>query len=276
LDDWDETDRAKVNPIVGQAGVSAGAGVTDAATIRVITASDGPLNAVLGTTAGAAVITDANGTLQQYLRGIVKLLITSGTIILGAGTNGIGKLTANSGVTIGAVELAAAQTLATLTTLTGGGVASDGVDSGNPVKIGARAVAAEITAVSAADRVDLLTDLVGKLLVLPYANPENFLNGTTAAITDTTSTAVIAAQSGSNRIYVTSIIVTNSHASVGTFVKILDGSTIIWEGYAAPAGGGFAHSFTVPLRGTAATALNAQAVTTGANFIVSAAGYKGV
>lgn len=32
--------------------------------------------AVAGTTGGAAVITDANGTLQQYLRGIVKLLIT--------------------------------------------------------------------------------------------------------------------------------------------------------------------------------------------------------
>lgn len=37
---------------------------------------------------------------------------------LPAGTNGIGKLTANSGVTIGAVELAASQTLATLTTIT--------------------------------------------------------------------------------------------------------------------------------------------------------------
>lgn len=50
------------------------------------------INAVAGTTAGAAVVTDANGTLQQYLRGIVKLLITSGTIILGAGANIIGKV----------------------------------------------------------------------------------------------------------------------------------------------------------------------------------------
>lgn len=33
---------------------------------------------VLGTTAGAAVITDANGTIQQYLRGIIKLAITAG------------------------------------------------------------------------------------------------------------------------------------------------------------------------------------------------------
>lgn len=63
------------------------------------------INAVAGTTAGAAVVTDANGTLQQYLRGIVKLLITSGTIILGAGTNAIGKLAANSGVDIGDVDV---------------------------------------------------------------------------------------------------------------------------------------------------------------------------
>lgn len=37
--------------------------------------------------------------------------------VLGAGTNAIGKLAANSGVTIGAVEIAAAQTLATVTTV---------------------------------------------------------------------------------------------------------------------------------------------------------------
>lgn len=113
---------------------------------------------------------------------------------LPAGTNGIGKLTANSGVTIGAVEIAAAQTLATVTSLsqfagnainTGNGaagtgtlrvtvcsdstgvlgvtqatasslnaqvvgaVAHDGVDSGNPIKIGGKASTTLPTAVSA-------------------------------------------------------------------------------------------------------------------------------
>jgi hypothetical protein len=66
-----------------------GAG-TAAAANRVTLASDDPAVATLGATTGAAVITDANGTIQQYLRGIVKLLITSGTIILGAGANLIG------------------------------------------------------------------------------------------------------------------------------------------------------------------------------------------
>ncbi len=112
--------------------------------------------------------------------------------------------------------------------------------------------------------------------MLPYSNPENFVSGVTAAITDTTSTSTIASAGGSLRNYLTQCMVTNSHATVGTFVKILDGSTVIDEGYAAAAGGGFARTYPTPLRGTAATAVNCQAVTTGANFICSCGGYKGV
>lgn len=40
LDDWDESDRAKVNPIVGVAGVAAGAGAISSSTQRVCVASD--------------------------------------------------------------------------------------------------------------------------------------------------------------------------------------------------------------------------------------------
>lgn len=43
LDDWDETDRAKVNVIAGQAGITAGAGAVAANTPRVTHASDDPL-----------------------------------------------------------------------------------------------------------------------------------------------------------------------------------------------------------------------------------------
>lgn len=42
IDDWDETDRAKVNPIVGQAGVAAGAGAVGVTVQRVTLASDDP------------------------------------------------------------------------------------------------------------------------------------------------------------------------------------------------------------------------------------------
>lgn len=49
IDDWDESDRAKVNPIVGQAGVAAGAGAVGATVQRMTLASDDPAVALLGT-----------------------------------------------------------------------------------------------------------------------------------------------------------------------------------------------------------------------------------
>jgi hypothetical protein len=52
LDDWDETDRAKVNPIAGQAGVAAGAGAVSALTQRVTMASDDPMSAKLPASLG--------------------------------------------------------------------------------------------------------------------------------------------------------------------------------------------------------------------------------
>lgn len=66
MDDWDESDRAKVNPIAGQAGVQGGSGLVTALTQRVVLATDVPLP---------------------------------------AGTNGIGKLTANDGIDIGDVTI---------------------------------------------------------------------------------------------------------------------------------------------------------------------------
>lgn len=53
-------------------------------------------NVALGTTTGAKVITDSTGTIQQYLRGLIYLLVTSGqalvTATLAAGSAIIGKV----------------------------------------------------------------------------------------------------------------------------------------------------------------------------------------
>lgn len=159
-----------------------------------------------------------------------------------------------------------------------GAVAHDAADSGNPVKVGGKAVNAEPTAVANADRANFITDLVGKLITLPYANPENFVSGTTAAMTGTTSTQLIAAPAAGLRNYITQIIVTNSHATVSTFVTIRDGDggTVLYQAYALAAGGGFSITFPVPLRQpTTATRLDVKNETTGANTIANATGYKG-
>lgn len=173
------------------------------------------------------------------------------------------------------------QTLTTINTnivATGtvqGTAASGSSVSGNPVLVGGRAQNAEATPVSNGQAVAAARDLVGKAIVLPYANPENLESGVPAAITDNSSHAIMAAAGAGVRHYVTDCLVTNQHATVGTVVTILDGASAIDQGYAAPAGGGFTHTYPAPRRGTANTALNAQATTTGANILVSCGGYKG-
>ena len=100
--------------------IDLGAGAAGAGTVRVIVASDSP-----GAAPGAVVGNGAAATAQRVT------IANDSTGIL-------------AGVT-------------TVSTLTGGGVAHDGVDSGNPIKTGARAVSTLSTAtlVSAADRAGL-------------------------------------------------------------------------------------------------------------------------
>lgn len=97
IDDWDESDRAKVNPIAGQAGVAAGAGAVGATTQRVTLASDDPGVALLTT------IDADTGSLAGCVGGTEIQVDVVGA--LPAGTNAIGKLAANSGVDIGDVDI---------------------------------------------------------------------------------------------------------------------------------------------------------------------------
>lgn len=99
-------------------------------------------------------------------------------------------------------------------------------------------------------------------------------------LTDTTLTDIVPAQGAGLRIYVTSVIVTNSHATVGTLVTIKDdtpgGTNILCQGYAAEKGGGFALVFNSPPSTNENRKLQAQCGTTGANVYVSVSGYKGI
>ena len=98
LDDWDETNRAAVNTIAGQVGVQGASGVVTALTQRVVLATD---------------------------------------VALPAGTNGIGKLTANSGVDIGDVDVT---TVVPGTGATNLGKAEDGPHTTGDVGVMALAV----------------------------------------------------------------------------------------------------------------------------------------
>jgi hypothetical protein len=161
----------------------------------------------------------------------------------------------------------------------GGTVATNVAITDNPVNTGGQAVSSENTAVTATRKVQFVADLVGKQIVLPYANPENFVSGAiTSAMTGTTTTSLIAAPAAGLRNYITQITISNSHATVGTDVIIQDGSggTTLYTIPAAAAYGGATLSFPTPLRQpTTATAIFCANVTTGSSTKVSASGYKG-
>lgn len=97
---------------------------------------------------------------------------------LPAGTNAIGKLAANSGVTIGAVELAAAQTLAAVTTITNvvhvddnGGALT--VDNGGTFAVQATVAAGATTIAKAEDVASADADVGVPAMAVRKATPAN-------------------------------------------------------------------------------------------------------
>lgn len=106
IDDWDESDRAKVNLIVGQAGIAAGAGAVAATVPRVTLASDDPAvaalqiidNCISGSEAQVDVVTvptdpfganadaaSATGSISAKLRFIASTGIPiTGTVTVGS------------------------------------------------------------------------------------------------------------------------------------------------------------------------------------------------
>jgi hypothetical protein len=147
-----------------------------------------------------------------------------------------------------------------------GDVASDAVDSGNPVKVGALAKSGDITAVADADRVNLIATLLGKLVSVPYATPAKTWSYPAAAggLVNTTGVTAKAAAGAGIRNYVTRAQVINSHQTTSTEVVIRDGAagTVLWRGWAQAAGGGATVQFDPPLRGTANTLVEIAEITT--------------
>jgi hypothetical protein len=159
----------------------------------------------------------------------------------------------------------------------GGNVAHDTADSGNPIKVGAKASStlSDDTMVANADRTDLTSDLDGALLVRPQFPLGDLIseqvtntNGTSTAFTNFGATA-------STRNYVTAITVYNSSATAGT-VDFRDGTagTVLWT-MPIPAGGGAIIATGIPLfRTTANTALAYDVSGALTTVYISVSGFK--
>jgi hypothetical protein len=275
---------------LGGQTIAMGTGVRTAGTQRVTIATDDVVPAsqngtwTVGLSAAQTLATVTTVATVTNLSQLGGQAIAMGTGVRTAGTQRVTIATddvvpaSQSGTwTVG---LSASQTLATVTTvstvstLTGGGVAHDSVDSGNPIKIGGRAVAglSGATLVAAADRTDLVTDTGGQLLVRKTPL-EDIVTGVLAN-TDGASTSVIAAQGAGVKTYITDVTIANSSATNVT-VDLRDGTagSVKWT-FPVPANGGVTHRFETPLPFSANTAVAADASAAATTITISLGGFK--
>ena len=251
--------------------VVGGAGVLAAGVQRVTIATDDEVNNFLGT-----IDADTSTLAGAVAAGQMQVDIVAS---IPAGTNGIGKLTANSGVDIGDVDVlslpASTNTLEVV-----GDVAHDAAAAGNPVLVAGRATSSVegLTEVATNDSSFIATDLSGVVITRnAVANEE--LVSFYVANTDGAEDAVTGLDAGGATIfnYITSVTVHNAHASTNGFVTLLDGSggSIFWV-FPAPATGGVTMNFNPPLKQkTVNTALYVDVSAAITTMYISIAGFQG-
>ena len=248
LDDWDETDRAKVNPIAGQAGVAAGAGAVSALTQRTTLASDDPAVASLG------IIDDWDETDRAK----VNIVVGQAGVTAGAGAVAVN----TPRVTLASDDPA----VASLSVLddwdnaasdgisASGDVAHDAPDAGEPLKIGGRADTTFQTAVADGDRVAALFDVYGVQSVRgDHPNKWSYHENSSSALTDQ---QVQAAPGVGLSVYITDIILSLGAATALNLFLEETATTIIGPYYLeAVVGRSFHIRFATPKKCTANTAL---------------------
>lgn len=188
--------------------------------------------------------------------------VTMGNGISGTGVQRVtlasdstGQVTLASGATTAVTQATASNLNAQVV----GVAAHDAPVSGNPHRVAGKANANEPTAVADGDLCDMWVNQYGAQVVVKNF-PANLVSAThgptTTTLTLTSDTALVAAPGVGLSIYVTSLTVGNTSATL-TRIDIKDGTTIRVSMPLASSGGGFVHEFNPPWKLTANTALNA-------------------
>lgn len=251
------------NDVTVTGGVGINAGTNNIGDVDVLT-----VPAPLSTTGGGTEATALRVTIASDSTGVVSIDDNGGSLTVD------GTVAISGTVTVGSHAVTNAGTFAVQAS---GDVAHDAVDSGSPIKIGARAETSPkgITLVADGDRTDLLADADGMLLVkIGTANGDLIservadTGGTSTAFTNFSAVA-------STRNYVTSIHIYNSSATAG-YVDFRDGTAgAVLFTAAAPAGGGMTIASPVPLfKTTANTALAYDVSGALSTVYINVAGYQ--
>lgn len=175
--------------------------------------------APLSTTGGGTEATALRVTLASDSTGLVSVDDNSGTLTVDApvGTP-VNVQIGNATLTAGVIDETGASAVDALAV--GGGTAHDAVDSGNPLKMGVKALSALPTAVATADRANAIGDLFGRMLV-GHIDPGMQTHKNLTYTTQQTGTDVWDPAAG-KKIAVTSVVL----GSYGTTA----GRIILWFG----------------------------------------------
>lgn len=159
----------------------------------------------------------------------------------------------------------------------GGNIAHDAVDSGNPVKGGHKATTslAGLTLVANADRTESFAGVDGVQITRPHCNLEDLLSPLPVAITDGSSTSVMASAGAGVKNYVTTCIIANTSATAVT-VDLRDGAAgAVKATFPVPANtSGVVCNFPVPIGFSAATAVCADPSAAASTITVTLIGFK--
>lgn len=235
-------------------------------------------NGSVSGTVGASII----GTAPATQSGTWSVSVVGATAsVLQIGTWSVSVVGATASVLqLGTWNVNAASSVIGATASISGISSVGGTISENPVNVGGKAVSAEQTKVATGNKAQFVSDLVGKQITLPYANPENFVSGVTSVVTGTTATSVLAAAGAGLRNYVTHIVVTNivsSVVTVGNKVNITDDGTgnVLYSAYAAANGGGFSLTLPTPLRQPSSNFSISVTPATQGSIVAAMTGYIG-
>lgn len=204
--------------------------------------------------------------LSRYIRFRVSTGVAGGTV----GATAILSQLSFSSTRLNVMQATGASLNATVV----GNVTEDSATSDKPIVVGGYVrTATAPTTLIAGDASRLTVSNGAALIIKPFSVPQADWQYT-GTLTTTTAAAAKSAGAASIKNYVTAFQYQNTSATATTVI-ILDGATVLHTLYApanmvAPA----VMDFPTPLQGTAATALNVNCGTTGANVLVNVQGYQ--
>ncbi len=179
--------------------------------------------------------TDADGQLQVDVLTMPTVAVTQSGTWDEVGINDSGNsITVDQPTGTNLHTVVDSGTVTTVTTLTGGGIAHDSADSGNPVKVGGQARTTNPTAVADADRSNFITDKLGKQIVVGSIRDLKANQVTT--ITSSTSETTIVTAVGSTFLDMYGLIISNTSATaVNVAIKDATAGTTRFN-FSVPAG----------------------------------------